>query len=378
MAHARHRSTSAPRARRSPAWWATMTMTLGLLGQTSSAEPCVPRAQLGGDAEAVAKVRVELERLGVEASTTAATTQAAVRAGDCPVIVAMVELDRDGGIAVAVQDAARRSEGRVVSDAALAAAWIDSWLRDDFYVALEQSELPLPSSGPLRERPPSETPAISARTEGSASALEAFAVTAAFTQTWTADNTWWSGGGVAACVRAGGFCFGVRGGFAAQDLNLNATGAARRDLSVLAIASYAHALGRMVVAPELGIGAGQLTTSRIEGCKVQMTCDPSDPTCVATMPPPPACSSDPGTIYVGDDFSATAYTPRIAAALRIAVPLFDHVWLDGLASFALAPFGHDDAYKSTNAMLALDDTLALPGNPLFGVQLGIGLRVGSP
>jgi hypothetical protein len=46
-------------------------------------------------------------------------------------VVAQVELGTDGGIAVAIRDGGRRSEGRVVSDAAMAASWIDSWLRDD-------------------------------------------------------------------------------------------------------------------------------------------------------------------------------------------------------------------------------------------------------
>ena len=37
----------------------------------------------------------------------------------------------DGGIAAATRDRTRRSGGRVVSDATLAAAWIDSWPHDD-------------------------------------------------------------------------------------------------------------------------------------------------------------------------------------------------------------------------------------------------------
>src|SRR6187551_969565 len=101
--------------------------------QTGQAEPCAPRAELGGDAEAVAKVAAELQRLGVDASTDPMKRPAR---SSCPVIVAAVELDRGGGIAVAVRDASQRSEGRVVSDAALAAAWIDSWLRDDFSAPL--------------------------------------------------------------------------------------------------------------------------------------------------------------------------------------------------------------------------------------------------
>ena len=331
---------------------------LVLLAQPARGEPCAPRAELAGDAEAVANVTVELERLGVEATTE----HGRAASPRCPVIVAVVEIDRGGGIAVAVRDSARRSEGRVVSDAVLAAVWIDSWLRDDFG-AHEPLDTPMG---------PSATQATATLSEPG-SVFERFAATAAFTQTWTDDSTQWSGVNVAGCVNVAGFCLGARAAFGAQDITVNATGAARRDLSVLATASYSFALGRVSIAPELGLGAGQLTTSRIDGCKTAM-CDPSDPMCV--MAPPPMCT-EPGTVYVGDGLEATTYTPRVAAALRIAIPLFEHIWLDGSASFTLAPFGHHDPYQSPNMMFA-DDSLALPGDPLYGAQLGIGLRVGAP
>ena len=118
--------------------------------QTGRAQPCAPRAELGGDAEAVAKVAVELQRLGVDASTDPLKRTPT----KCPVIVAAVELDESGGIAVAVRDGAQRSEGRVVSDPALAAAWIDSWLRDDFVVPPAETCAPGVTVGEAPSPPP--------------------------------------------------------------------------------------------------------------------------------------------------------------------------------------------------------------------------------
>ena len=333
--------------------------------QTSRAEPCAPRAELGGDAEAVASVAAELKRLGVEASTTK------IVRSECPVIVAAVELEPTGGIAVAVRDSTQRSEGRVVSDAALAAAWIDSWLRDDF----EGGSIEPPAAAPVA--PPVETPApIVAETP----LIERFSLAASYVAAWSDDETSWSGFAVSGCARTGGFCIGGRVGYAKQDISANGSGAAKRDVSVLATASYPQGVGRMSIAPEVGLGVGRLTTTRIEGCKLPTMCDPTtDPMCDPnTMPTP--CETDPGTIYVGDDLAATTYTPRIAAALRIAIPIFDHVWLDGLVAATAAPFGHGDDYgtKPPDGMVMPNTGYApLPGDPTLGIQLGIGLRIGA-
>ncbi|NVB85592.1 MAG: hypothetical protein HOV81_44925, partial [Kofleriaceae bacterium] len=106
---------------------AVLVFLLGLSGtRTVGAEPCPPRAQLEGDREAIERVSRELAKLGVAIAPATAT---------CPSLQARVELDMSGGIAVAVHAAAQRSEGRIVSDPVLAAAWIDSWVRDDLDVA---------------------------------------------------------------------------------------------------------------------------------------------------------------------------------------------------------------------------------------------------
>jgi hypothetical protein len=350
--------------------------------QTGGAEPCAPRAELGGDAEAVARVAAELKRLGVEARTNPAdaTNRTILARTSCPVIVAAVELDRGGGIAVAVRDASQRSEGRVVSDAALAAAWIDSWLRDDFAAPAVDLGAPGVDPTPPGTTPPGTTPPIEPIAPvADTRVLDQFSLAASFLQAWSDDSTRWSGVAASACVRVGGLCVGGRLGYAIQDVAADLTAAAKRDLSLLATASYSYDVGRMSAAPELGLGVGRLATSRIEGCKMMdPSCDPTDPMCV--MPQMPVCETSPGTVYVGDSFSATTYTPRLSAALRIAVPLFDHVWLDGLAAATLAPFGHEDPYAvgPDGTVMPNGNAFPLPGDPMLGVQLGIGLRLGAP
>ncbi len=84
--------------------------------------------------------------------------------------------------------------------------------------------------------------------------------------------------------------------------------------------------------------------------------------------------------YVGDKLDVATYTPRVAVALRLAVPLFDHVWLDGLASFSLAPFGHGDFAPGPGdpPLNVPPKDVTLPGEPAAALQLGVGLRMGAP
>ena len=85
-------------------------------------------------------------------------------------------------------------------------------------------------------------------------------------------------------------------------------------------------------------------------------------------------------MYVGDGFATATITPRISAALRVAIPLFDHVWLDGLAAATFAPLGHASDYAAKEDGTAGNLPGAgypLPGDPMLGIQLGIGLRLGA-
>ena len=348
--------------------------------RTVRAEPCAPRAVLGGDAGAVAQVKAELERLGV-ATEAAADVARDVPHGGCRAVVAAVELDRGGGIAVAIRDGSARSEGRVVSDAVLAAAWIDSWLQDDL-------DPPAP-----RAAPPAEAVDALAARPGVAAApvttiYDRVAIAGGYEQTWNTAGPSWTGFGVAACARLDAFCVGARVSYASETVTAPLTSAARTDLAALATASWSHPLGAMIVAPELGVGVGRMATRRIDGC-APAKCDPTtDPNCLpdGTSGGSGACTLDAngtgagsGNIYIGDHLDASTFTPRLEAALQLGVPLFAHVWLVGIASVTLAPFGHGPyaAMPAPDSSASPSDQTTLPGEPTAAFQLGIGLRVGA-
>jgi len=312
--------------------------------QPALAGPCAPRAHLDGDAEAVARVTAALASLGIEVGAT--------RGDGCPVVVAAVELDRGGGIAVAVRDGTNRSEGRVVSDAALAAAWIDSWIHDDF----------APAAVPALS-PPSSAPAVPARVPVDApptavSVLDRFAVDAGYVQTFALDGSGGSGFAGGACVRAGALCVGAR--VHALKLDVPA-GATRDDLAVTATASWSHALGNVVIAPELEAGVGKMAT---DACPPP----PCDPTTMMCMPAPSCTNAG---------VQQATYTPRVGASLRASLPVFAHVWLEGTAAITVAPFGHGDPFPGqTDPNGMMPGTI--PGEPAASAQLGVGVRVGLP
>ncbi len=340
----------------------------------AAAQPCSAQASLDGDPAAVASVTTELARLGV----TVVPPDARPAVG-CKRVTATVELGRDGGIAVAVKTGAQ-SEGRTVSDATLAATWIDSWLQDELggpAFTAELAQAPLANPAPMHDEPPDEAPARSV--------FDRFAIDAALAQSWTGEGGHWNGVSAGACGQFGALCFGARGRYATQDLFTGQTAAERSDLAVLATASYVKKLGRVTLGPELGLGFGRTVTRRVDGCRAVTTCDPSSAGC--TVPPtmPECVEHDPVHAYAldfNDHFRASTITPRASGAVRLEVPLAAHVWLDGIASVMLSPFEHGDRFAlpatTPHPFGVPDEQLALPGESLATFELGIGLRVGAP
>lgn len=335
-----------------------LLVTLVAAMQTASAEPCAPRAHLDGDAEAVARVSAALTALGIAVSpkTDAGDTR-------CPVVVAAVELDRGGGIAVAVRDATNRSEGRVVSDAALAAAWIDSWIHDDFAPEEPAAPASAPPNSPASTAPGTlaATPPHDAAPAAGATLLDRLALDAGYVRTFSFDGSGGSGFAGGACVAAGGMCIGARVAYSQLDVP---GGVSRADLMATATASWSRTIGATRISPELGAGIGRMET---DACPAPPPCDPTTMMC----PMAPPCDQ------VG--LHQTSYTPRLTGAVRIAVPLADHVWLDGTASVALAPFGHADPFPGMMPdPSGGTNPGAIPGEPDAAAQLSVGVRVGLP
>ena len=350
---------------------------------------------LSGDREAVARVAVELKTLGVELGAIAAADRA------CSVS-AMVVTEREG-LSVAVQDASRRSEGRVVGDAKVAAAWIDSWLRD----AIEVASWTVDSASPAVAPPPVASPALATPVAApatstayalaptpSVSPFERAGLSVSIERSWTDDDTTWNGFDISGCVRAGIACLGgrVRAGFQ-DDLAYNSTTADRSDLVALATVSIPLALGQVSVSPELGLGVGRARTTRVETCQAPSTppmgspgcSDPMDPNCVpdptvGTGPCTDAAGNPTDKLYVGDGYDRITYLPRAAVALRFAFPIVQHVWLDAVAAYTLTPFSSTGTTADTPVMSPNTGNAAvdMPPEASRGYQLGVGIRVGMP
>lgn len=354
----------------------------------ANADVCKPRADLSGDRRTVEQVAAELSVLGVDRGTPSP---------GCRSVFAVVEAEGDG-IAVAIRDGGKRSEGRVVSDAATAASWIDSWLHDDLDGTAWLVAMPTPVFAPastLQPKPVVDLPPVVVAPVAKHSMLERFAIGAGYEETWLDGDASASGFTASACFRVGRACVGGRGHYAAEaDRAVNLTAMSRSHASVLVTGRVALPLGRLTIAPELGIGIGRTTTRRLESCtKVNdpppVGCDPNDPNMDPMCQREQVCVDPNGTAYVGDNFAATTYAPRLSAAIRIAIPLFHHVWLDGIASATLAPFGHGEPFTATPPMMPNadgsdpgspfpPDQVALPGESTGALSLGVGLRIGMP
>ena len=316
-----------------------------------AAEPCKPHAQLDGDAAAVASVTAELVKLGVVVGATAPA--------GCKTVFAAVELARDGGLAIAVKTGSQ-SEGRTVSDAVVAASWIDSWVADDFAP-------PEPAANGFFELRPA-SPAGSSRAPGADVEVEAAPTSSSAL-----------GISATACAQLGAWCFGARARYAAQNILVGQTAAARSDVSGLATASYAWKLGRLQVVPELGLGVGRMSTTRVDGCR--HVCDPQTPGCMGPQTDMECAERDPEHSYaldINDHLHTATITPRAAARLELAFAISKSIFLEGAAAFMLAPFGHSDHYDlamGTSPPFGVPvDQLALPGEPIGTFELGLGLR----
>lgn len=376
-----------------------------LASNLAVAEPCRPHARLGGDEAVVARVAAELEQLGISVERIALQGTETVAPAACPTVIAMVQADAaPDSILVAVRGSAQASEGRVVSDATVAAAWIDSWLADD---AAAAAWIPEPPPTTVDLAPPSppafgETPPGTPRR----GALERFGVSVNYALGNGDDESDWSGFSLAACGALGKACLGGRiDATFESERDLSLTSMKRRDIALLATASRTVPLGRARVAVEAAAGVGIVTTTRVEACKetidngMMPMPDPNDP--MDPEPDPtnpngaPGVSSPPvpgqmcvvadddpdGSIYVGDNFSNTTISPRAGLAMRLDIPLSDWVWLEGRAGLTISPLAHTEAFtggpKTPDGSMwgGLTD---LPGEPMVRAELGVGIRVGLP
>jgi hypothetical protein len=350
--------TSIPRTLRAHAWRACLAFAV-LAGEPATAGACIPAAVIDGDHPLAGDVTRALSDLGV----------GGLDAEACRAVTATVRRCA-GGLALELR-LGERIERRVVADAPTAAAWIESWVRDEAE-PLWSAPPPLPITAPsmVGETP---RPAPSrARARGPELAL-------AFGRDLERAGASWDGLAIAACYRIGAWC----GGLAARgvvnttlqsgdpDGGSGGTTAARRtSLVIAATAERRLRVGRAALVPRVTAGLARTTSERYE-------------------PEPPCFSGDcPQEItYVGDGFTGRNIAARLGAGVGVVVPLADWLVLDGSIGFELAPGAHPAPYRHDPARYPIgqsvgidpgDPLLDLPGDPSWLVSTSVGLRAEAP
>ncbi len=344
----------------------------GLCVASPAHADCLPAADLSGDADIAAEVARALAHLGVvfaEADNA------------CPAVHAKVTADV-AGVAVTVQDARGRIEGRVVADAGTAAAWIESWANDDaepLWSATPALPEPVVVEVAAAPAPPSATPVedvvvVAPVTKPRWRLPE---VTARLERDLANDGSAWNGVGVASCLTLGRLCVGVAGKYGANNGFTNTGGLTAYDRSVAAMSAtiaVRASIAKVELSPELAVGAGATTTSRRE--PTEPCFDPD-----GTMP----CANMP--LYIGDGFAARTFAPRIGASMGMQVPLAGWLALDARVGAEAMPGAHT-APHVPDAMLTPPDPTApiapgdplldLPGEPGWAWTAAVGLSMEMP
>lgn len=286
----------------------TLSTALVVGHGATSADPtpsCPPAARLAGDPELGHAVALELSILGVASQE--------IPAG-CPAAEVVVARSGDA-VAVSLRDTAGRQAAEVLTDASVAASWIESWVHPEIGAPL------------LAARTASVEDATAAAASDAAVVRSAPArprgrfgyrgltLGAAGEITSASDDTDWRALSVSMCARLGVLCAGLvaRG---ADNRGHSADGGTtevnRWELSLAATLSAEIELGRMRLVPTAGVGLAYSETGRGAGSPCLYESDPSGQVCE----PPYA---------IDDDFVAYSLGPRaelgIAGAFPIAGPI---------------------------------------------------------
>ncbi len=349
-----------------------MLAVFGLVGVFSATGPaaasprsCPPIAIVRGEATVVEPILAQLTSEGI----------GLVRDADCPVVEASVARDR-AFLVVTLRDRSGRRSNRTVTNARVAAIWIESWVSSDVATPL----LTARSAAP----PPSSVASVSVDRPSAAPASPDTRLTfTAFLANGSGnDNSRWDALTIAGRYRLGRVRAGI-GGRLSDNRDYSSaeafTPARRQSTELLAFAELPIAFGRAVIAPRAGVGLGWLATSRMEEAWPECE-DVNEPECPPEGIPP-----------AGDGFAVSSFGARAELGVTLSIPIADRVALDLGVSYQVAPFSHsgvflpaepDDSGEPSDpdpdgSEPEPDPGLALPGEPRTLVWWGIGLRIGG-
>ena len=251
------------------------------------------------------------------------------------------------GIRLSIQDRNGHTVERIVANAEIAAAVVESWVRDDLArPLLEPHEIAI-----LERTPPVSRSPVPARPRPSSGP----SVTVAGTTSLATDGSLWIGAALGACVRVGALCVGLEiqaAGDSATMGNIGARYAAACDGSSASSQPQQRQLTRLgaealltadlplrirsaTFGPGIGLGAGWLSTN-------------------AAL----------------DDRSASATTVGLRVETRVLLswPLAWGLAVDAGLWADVLPFAHRSIFTSGE--------FELPGEPLGFLRAQLGLRYG--
>ncbi len=285
-------------------------------------ESCVPAALLHGDDAVVGELRAQLSLLGVSENAQE----------NCPIVNADVSRSEEG-ILVVLEEPSGRSASIQLSDASIAATWIDSWLQEELGAPL----LAIRTAPPIQResRAPSATAPSTERDDevAKASVLAASGLHLGLGyESASADNQAdWRGLRAEACLRIGPLCLGVlarisetKKGALRQDEFADFAEFSQISASALAKVQVPIAIGRSHLIPHVALGASWLKSSRET---MQSDCAPEgDPDCFDA--------------FLDDSADArSTLAPELETGLSLALPLTSAVHLRLGSSISLRPFG---------------------------------------
>jgi hypothetical protein len=332
--------------------------------EPSPARGCVPAARVGGDPELAHRVSLELAVLGIRTEEIAPS---------CPAVE--VTLDRSGEhVSVALRDPAGRRAQQLVTNAHVAATWIESWLHPEIrapLLAARSGAVFAPAALDLRVDEAARAPVPSM-------AFRGFILTAAGEKVYGSDDSEWRSLSLSACARWGGLCPGLVTRLADnRDFAVDELGTAfdRLALDLMASMSTPFAIGRMQLAPTFAVGVGYLRSAS-SACGEGENVDPAT-----------GCRTEPAV--------SSTLGPRGEMGLYAAFPIASHVSLVLVSSLSFAPMargplpgvpspGPDgtipDPDRNGNEPGDNGDLAepARPGEPDQFTRIGVGLAVELP
>ena len=257
------------------------------------------------------------------------------------------------GIRLSIHDRSGHVVERLVANAEIAAAVVESWLRDDLArPLLEPHEIPTTEVAPMGGAPVVTRSPVPAHRGASSGA----SVTVMGGTSLATDGSLWIGAGLGACVHVRSFCIGLEIQVAGDTAATGNIGARYSAVSASSVASCSEQqqreltrlgadavltadlplrIGAGTLGPGVGIGAGWLSTTAVLG-----------------------------------DHGGNATTPGLRAETRILLswPLAWGLAADVGLRADISPFAHRKHLTSSG--------FDLPGEPLGFLRVGLGLRYG--